>query len=473
MSFTQNVYERLPLSLQNVAVSAYGWYWKRLRLGGVFESRLNDWRERESWNDERLHGWQVRRLREVLCTAWDSTEFYRPFWTPHGATRSHLEKFELEDLERLPVVGKENLRTSPGCNWRGGPGSREVGFVRSTSGSTGTPLRVGFSREVFQDIYGAVEARSYNWAGVSIRESRSMLGSRPIVPASQNGPPFWRYNMFERQVYLSGLHLSSSSVGDYADALNRFRPVTMTGYASAQSILAGLLEAAGLEVHSPRAVIATSDALDDKMKMTLESVFRAQVHQSWGLVENCAFATTCEHGRLHVHPDFGIVEVLGEDNSRAAPGETGRLVVTGLTNTTSLFIRYDTGDLGAWSGAPCPCGRGTFPVLAEIVGRVEDVVVGANDVRLRRFDRVFTDFPSIRRAQVIQESRELVRVLLEADPDYENRFSGQISARMRDLLGAMRIEVEKVDSIPLTAGGKFRAVISRISEGGEYQSSME
>lgn len=467
MGRAQQLYDRLPVPFQHAAISAYGWYWKRLRLGGVFETRLRDWLERESWSAARLADWQAGRLRQVLLKAWDSTALYRSIWERSGLSRPRLERLGPEDLPLLPVVRKEDLRVAPGGNWSGGLQSREVEYCRSTSGSTGTPLSVGYSRVVWQDIWAGVEARAYRWAGVSIRQRRSMIGMRPVVSPLLTRPPFWRYNIFEHQIYLSLLHLTPANVRHYRDALDAFHPVTMTGYSSAQSQLARRIAEAGLSVRSPRAVLVTSDTLDETTQALMEKVFGAPVHQTWGQIENCAFASTCGQGRLHLNPDFGIVEVLRADGSPCAPGETGRLVATGLVNTTSLFVRYDTGDLGVLSGAACPCGRGNFPVLESLVGRVEDEVIGANGVRMRRFDRFFTDWPQIRRAQVIQESPSLVRVLLERSGAAGDGCESQIAERIGLALGGLRVEVESVERIPLPPGGKFRAVIQRSGAGAQ------
>ncbi|MCE5270916.1 hypothetical protein LLH00_06485 [bacterium] len=467
MGRMQQLYDSLPVPFQHAAISAYGWHWRRLRLGGVFESRLRDWLERESWSAGRLADWQAARLHEVLLKAWDSTPLYRGLWERAGLSRPRLERLGPADLPLLPVVSKDQLRAVPGGNWSGGLQGREVEFRRSTSGSTGTPLTVGYSRAVWQDIWAAVEARAYRWAGVSIRQRRSTIGLRQVVSPARTSPPFWRYNIFEHQLYLSLLHLSPASVRLYRDALASFRPVTMTGYSSAQGELARLIAEAGLTAWAPRAVLATSDALDEPSRALMQKVFGAPVHQTYGLVENCAFAGTCGRGSLHLNPDFGIVEVLREDGSPCAPGETGRLVATGLVNTTSLFVRYDTGDLGVLSGRACPCGRDAFPVLERLVGRVEDVVTGANGVRLRRFDRFFTDWPQIRRAQVIQESPALVRVLLERSGVGADDCESQIAGRIALALGGLRVEVESVERIPLPTGGKFRAVIVRSGAGAQ------
>ena len=60
------------------------------------------------------------------------------------------------------------------------------------------------------------------------------------------------------------------------------------------------------------------------MREIIERVFEARAYEEYGSVENCVLATECEHGRMHVHPDFGFVELLRPDGTAAGRGETGR-----------------------------------------------------------------------------------------------------------------------------------------------------
>ena len=463
MSFLMFIYNHSPVLFQNLGINAYGWHWKRIRLGRVFEEEHPRWCEREEWPADRFKDYLAVKLREALKTAYERTEYYPARWSEYGITRERIDRFTPSDLGILPVTVKQDFRARPGNNWKDGEKSRDRVLVRRTSGSTGTPLEVAFGKRVLQEIYAAVEARSYRWAGVSLRESRSMIGARPIIPVSQKNPPFWRYNHFERQVYLSAFHIAPANIPDYYRALNRFKPVFMTGFASANFFLARMFDEAALCPHSPRAVVTSSEKLYPEMKETLERVYRTKVYESYGMVENCAMATTCEYGRLHVSPDFGIVEILREDGTQAGVGEVGRVVATGLVNTSSLFIRYDTGDLAAWSTESCPCSRSNLPVLKDIVGRLEDLVIGPDGRETIRFDRTFLEFPGIKQAQVIQEAVDNLRLKLVTTPEYDPGAEKEIRKRFQAIMGeGMSLSIEKVDRIPLDPSGKFRAVISKV-----------
>jgi phenylacetate-CoA ligase len=284
-----------------------------------------------------------------------------------------------------------------------------------------------------------------------------------IVPKADSRPPFWRYNHWERQLYLSAFHISPANVPDYVAALNRFKPVTMTGYASAQFFLARLIGELQLQVHSPRAIITESERLEAHMRVLLESVFRTRVFEEYGSVENCALATECERGCLHVHPDFGFVEILRPDGTHAAPGEVGEMVVTGFANTNQIFVRYRIGDLASWSAERCSCGRDTLPVLGELVGRQEDLVIGPDGRELVRFHGLFIDLPGVAEGQVVQEAPGRYVINIVVTPAYSRDHAQAIRSRMFARLGTnISLEVLEVDKIPRGPNGKFRAVISKI-----------
>jgi len=56
------------------------------------------------------------------------------------------------------------------------------------------------------------------------------------------------------------------------------------------------------------------------------------------------------------------------------------------------LIRFRLGDLAAWDPEPCSCGS-SMPILKEVVGRVEDVVVGPDGRQMVRFHGIFVDQP--------------------------------------------------------------------------------
>ncbi|NIR65644.1 MAG: phenylacetate--CoA ligase family protein, partial [candidate division Zixibacteria bacterium] len=73
------------------------------------------------------------------------------------------------------------------------------------------------------------------------------------------------------------------------------------------------------------------------------------------------------------------------------------------------LIRFQLGDVATWSSEPCACGR-SMPIIQEVLGRIEDVVVGPDGRQMVRFHGIFVDQPHIREGQIIQEALDSIRV---------------------------------------------------------------
>jgi phenylacetate-CoA ligase len=139
------------------------------------------------------------------------------------------------------------------------------------------------------------------------------------------------------------------------------------------------------------------------------------------------------------------------------------LVCTGLLNADMPLIRYRMGDRGALgSTSPCACGR-TLPALACIEGRTDDVLYTIDGRRVGRLDPAFKERLPIREAQIVQETLDRVRVRFVPAPDFTLSALDSLTKRLQARLGPVEIIPERLDEIPRTSRGKFRAVICQVS----------
>ena len=122
------------------------------------------------------------------------------------------------------------------------------------------------------------------------------------------------------------------------------------------------------------------------------------------MAEIVTAASECNHGRLHLWPEVGVVEVF-ENNEPVISGCPGDLVCTGLLNEDMPLIRYRVGDRGVLQAKPesCSCGR-ALPILASVEGRIDDVLYTIDGKQVGRLDPVFKDNLPVREAQIIQET---------------------------------------------------------------------
>jgi len=105
----------------------------------------------------------------------------------------------------------------------------------------------------------------------------------------------------------------------------------------------------------------------------IRQAFGCPVRETYGMAEIMAAASECACEMMHLWPEAGLVEILG--NAGPAPrGECGQLVCTGLLNADMPLIRYRVGDVAALSRDENGCSRDRrLPHLARIEGRADGV----------------------------------------------------------------------------------------------------
>lgn len=464
MGKLDNLYQRLPVWGQHAAVSAFGLYWNRLRFGSGFKEFVREYQERDRFTVEQWDDWQNRRLKTFLNGVL-KVDYYRDAW-------SDLEKEAARagDLSGLPLLEKGPLRDDVTKFLRRDLQPRRP-LVTPTSGSTGTPIDNYWTTREYRDALAIREVRSAGWAGVSFDQPRATFSGRFVVPDPQSGGPFHRFNFAERQIYFSAFHLRPSTVQQYVDALHKHQTRWLTGYAVSYYLMANLMLEKGLTApDSLEAVVTTSEKVTAEMRGVMERAFGCRVYEEYSTVENCVFASECEAGSMHVSPDVSIVEILRPDGTPCDPEEPGEVVTTCLMRDYQPLVRFRLGDIAAWSSEPCACGR-AMPVLKEVVGRLEDVVVGPDGRRMVRFHGVFVGQPHVREGQVIQETLSRIRIKVVPSEGFCEADVRDVQKRIQQRLGDVTVVVETVDRIPRTKAGKFKAVINLAME--EIQAAKE
>ena len=198
------------------------------------------------------------------------------------------------------------------------------------------------------------------------------------------------------------------------------------------------------------------------MRETIQRVFGCKVFDAWSGIEGCGLISECEHGKLHISPDAGIIEVLDENLKPIGFNKVGKVYCTGLLNYDQLLIRYAIGDEIILSDEKCNCNR-NMPVVKEIIGRIENVVYSKDGRKMVRFHSVFHNLVSIQKAQIIQES--LYKIVVNIIPIVGGASQidiDLIKRRVHSQIDDVQIEIIEVTEIPIISNGKFKAVISKV-----------
>ena len=135
------------------------------------------------------------------------------------------------------------------------------------------------------------------------------------------------------------------------------------------------------------------------------------------------------------------------------------------------LLRYDTGDLATLDQETCPCGL-TWRTVRSIDGRLDDMVTLPSGARVGRLAMIFKDFTEIKEAQILQSRPGCFTLRVVPGAGFDRGVTAsRLTATAAERLGAeARIEIEYLDRIPRTPGGKIRLVVV---SGGEMSSSPQ
>lgn len=452
-------YHQLPPFLKSIAATARGGYLRAWRYGPRTDELCGAALARERWTPHQWTEWREERLGLLLQRAARHVPYYREYWAKR---RQRGDKTSPDVLANWPLLEKETLRANPEA-FVADDRSISRMFHDHTSGTSGKSLDLWLSRGTVQNWYALFEARCRQWNGVSRHDRWAIIGGQLVAAVERDAPPFWVWNAALHQLYLSAYHLAPRYIKSYADALRSYRIQYLVGYPSAiHAIARGMLDQ---HIPSPelKVVLTNAEPLLPRQRAEISEAFGCPVRETYGMAETVAAASECEHGRMHLWPEAGVLETIPGPSERGSD-RRGEFVCTGLVNPDMPLIRYRVGDSGelASPGSVCGCGR-TLPIVASIDGRTDDTLYTIDGRAVGRLDPVFKSRLPIYEAQIVQEALDRIRVRYIPVAGFTSADSLSLTERIRERMGQVNVVLEEVTEIPRTANGKFRAVICQLS----------
>jgi len=171
-------------------------------------------------------------------------------------------------------------------------------------------------------------------------------------------------------------------------------------------------------------------------------------------------AYECDHHKgLHITGEHVIFET----------GNNGEIILTDLDNYSFPFLRYRNGDMAVMTDEQCSCGReGTL--IKSVAGRTSDNLHTSSGLPVHwgyfHHLLIYTGIGTVRnmiKFQVVQEPN--LDILLKIQSDTLNSEDKNLLIRkIREKFGNIGVEIENVDAIPSGESGKFKAVISKLTQ---------
>jgi phenylacetate-CoA ligase len=454
------IYNNSPVFIQNIIISIYGYYWKERRLGGQFEKHLTEFKSRERNTKEEWDVYQTIELRKLLIHAFKTVPFYRELYSSHGFSLLDFEQFELSQLKSLPYLEKDDLRKFGKTTLLSN--KKEKGCFFASSGSTGTPVNIYISKKFHQLWNAAYEARVRNWAGVTSKMARGMIGGRRIINSNKPKEPYYRYNISEKQTYFSAYYINENTAENYLNGMKVNKVEYMVGYAMSNYFLADIINKKKLKAPKLKAILTSSEKLTDSMRSTIEEAYQCKVYDAYSGIEACGLISENKEGDFLLSPDTGIMEVIGKNGDQINYGEAGEVIATGLLNYDQPLIRYRIGDRVKLSENQDSKSGLEMLKIDTIEGRVEDVILAKDGSKMVRFHTLFIEIEHLITGQVVQKSLNEIMINLVVEKDFNTSNETLISKRLISQLGEVEIEYQYLSDIPKNKNGKFQVVISNL-----------
>jgi phenylacetate-CoA ligase len=322
----------------------------------------------ESASRDELTALQLERLKWSVGHAYRNVEHYRNVFDQAGAHPDDIR--QLTDLARFPLLAKSDLRDHYPFGLFAVP-REQVARIHASSGTTGKPTVVGYTRK---DID--------TWAGLVAR-SIYAAGGRPgqIVHVA------YGYGLFTgglgahygaERLGCSVVPMSGGQTEKQVQLILDFRPHVIMVTPSYMLTIAEEFERQGFDAQgcSLKVGIFGAEPWTGAMRNEIERRMGIDALDIYGLSEVMGPGVACEcvesKDGLTLWEDHFYPEIIDPDTGAVLPdGEEGELVLTSLTKEAFPVIRYRTRDR---TRLLPPTAR-TMRRLGRINGRTDDMLI--------------------------------------------------------------------------------------------------
>jgi phenylacetate-CoA ligase len=313
---------------------------------------------------------QLDRMRAVVAHAFENVGLFRERMRERDMGPNSLRS--LEDVAKLPFTTKTDLRdTYPFGMFA--KSLRDVVRVHASSGTTGKPIVVAYTKEDVQ-VWTSVMVRSFAACG---------LHEGDII---QNA---YGYGLFTGGL---GAHYGAEGLGATVIPISGgntdrqlmvMKDFGVTAICCTPTYFLHLIDRAnqmGVDLKSLplRAGVFGAEPWTDSMRRHIEATTNIKAYDIYGLSEiigpGVAIECACHDG-LHIFEDHFYPEIIDPETGRVLPdGQEGELVLTTMSKWAMPMIRYRTRDITSLLPGTCSCGR-TIRRMRRIGRRSDDMLI--------------------------------------------------------------------------------------------------
>lgn len=403
-----------------------------------------------------LKEFQQESLIEITKHAYQNCQFYKDKMDKAGVNPSDIK--ELDDLGKLPLMTKDELRGKPwallACD------KADVSLVQVSTGTTGG-----------EEIY-----MMYTWEDYYLNELSP--GYPKLFPIKKgdvciNSLPYEMSSagLAFHKTFLEGCEATvvpTGKGGAYSTpekTVRMIRDLQPTIVITTPSWAIQIAEAAehisfDLKTLPLKSIWLTGEGCSPAFRNRVEEIWGAPAHFYYGSLECGGLGIECEaHDGYHLPMGHAIIEIIDPDTGKVLePGEVGEIVVTSTVRYDSPMIRYRTKDLGFIDPDVCSCGC-ALPRL-QLRGRLVDQI----EFQGESYSPIYLEEMLMRLPEVgnwfefvVNKNADEIKIRCELKDDVEasEELADSLASKLEFDLG-IPFTFEFVDQMPRSTGKTVR-----------------
>lgn len=405
---------------------------------------------------ERIKRMQLRRFKEIFEYAREKCPFYREIYTKAGVLDLDIKTWD--DVEKIPIVDKELMRkysfdmlTTCDTN------SKNV-VTCYTSGSTGEPFRLAYSKfantaAYFRVLYVMLKVAKYNplkkitlLSKYDYNDKFKVENNISILKKVQD-----YFGLFKRDIISI---FESPRVIVYK--LLESKPYILYSSSSAVELAANYVIENKIKIHIPY-IFLIAEPLSDEQYNKFKNCFNANVIDIYGAKESPSLGYEInKNGYYRLFPNSNIFEFI--DIHSTEVGEKGTVVVTNIINKVQPFVRYNLKDYADINNDY----EFGITKLGHIMGRISDILTFPDGTKLFHYciSQLYIDFNYAQRYKFLQIGNGPIEMHIVPNKDVDRDIIIEDALkRWKKKYNHYDLIVKIVDNLPIDSKtGKFKVI---------------
>jgi phenylacetate-CoA ligase len=325
-------------------------------VGSFWDSRI------QGASADYLKSLQLRLLKKQSCMVYEKSRFYRRKFEKAGFEPTEIKS--LKDITKIPLTTREELEqnfldilTVP---------YSEVATIRLSSGATGHPLRVAFTKKDI-DMISEASARRLAYHGITNKDVIQITSAYGLWQGA------WSMHWGAERVGTCVIPVGPADSERQILLIKQFGTTVLYAATNYHFRLLEVAKALGEDLSKYK--LSTAFCVAEKPTQAQKATLKKEcgynkVISDYGATEFPGFSVNCsrDENAHHVWADYYLVEVVNpETHEPVDEGEKGELAITSLQREAFPLVRYLSRDITTYFGfEKCECGMAHPKISADI-----------------------------------------------------------------------------------------------------------